>query len=87
MEGHSPTILCVDDDLDLLEVMLEVFTLQGFQVFTAANSLEALIQVRRHRPRAVLLDLEMPRLGGLDTLRRIKQFDPKIIDRRHQRAA
>ena len=79
MTGHAQsTILCVDDDLDLLGVMLEFFTLQGFQVLTAANGLEALIQVRRHRPRAVLLDLEMPRLGGLDTLRRIKQFDPKI---------
>ncbi len=78
MEGHSPTILCVDDDLDLLEVMLEFFTLQGFEVLTAANGLEALLQVRRRRPRAVLLDLEMPRLGGLDTLRRINQFDPEI---------
>ena len=78
MEGHSPTILCVDDDLDLLGVMLEFFTLQGFQVLTAANGLEALIQVRRRPPHAVLLDLEMPRLGGLDTVRRINQFDPKI---------
>jgi len=79
MEDRPPTILCVDDNLDLLEVMLEFFSHQGFEVLTAANGLEALVQVRRRRPRAVLLDLEMPRLGGLDTLRRINQFDPEIM--------
>ena len=43
-----------------------------------ANGLEALLQVRRDRPRAVVLDLMMPRLGGLETLKRIRAFDPAI---------
>lgn len=77
MADRSPTILCVDDDLAVLDLLQEFFTGQGFEVLTAMNGLEALLHVSRHRPRAVLLDLEMPRLGGVDALRRIKRIHPE----------
>ena len=79
MDERIPTILCVDDDLALLDLLQEFFSRQGFEVLTAMNGLEALLQVSRRRPRAILLDLEMPRLGGLDALRRIKRFHPEAV--------
>jgi DNA-binding NtrC family response regulator len=71
-------VLVVDDDADVRSTVAEYLTLHGFQVGEAANGLEALVSVKRHRPRAVILDLEMPRLGGADTLRYIRAFDPTI---------
>ncbi len=79
MKDRLPTILCVDDNLAVLDLLQEFFTGQGFEVLTAMNGLEALLHVSRHRPRAILLDLEMPRLGGLDAVRRIKRLDPEVV--------
>lgn len=78
MDDRTPTILCVDDDPGILEVLAEHLTLQGFQVVTAMNGVEALLQVSRCRPKAVILDLFMPRLGGLGALERIQKLDPGI---------
>jgi DNA-binding response OmpR family regulator len=73
-----PSILCVDDDQEVLELLKEHFTLQGFIVLTATNGVEACLQIKRWAPRAVILDLLIPRLGGIGTLRRIHAIDPSI---------
>src|SRR2546425_6381077 len=74
----GPTILVVDDDRDVRETIVELLRGEGFDVVEAANGLEALLQVKRSRPAGVVLDLLMPRLGGLDALKRIRTFDPAI---------
>lgn len=79
MKRRTPTLLCVDDDPDVLEVLKDYLTAQGFNVVTAANGLEALFQIARHTPKAVILDLFMPRLGGLGALDRIKRLDSSIV--------
>jgi DNA-binding response OmpR family regulator len=73
-----PSILCVDDDQEVLELLKEHFTLQGFIVLTATNGVEACLQIKRWAPKAVILDLLIPRLGGIGTLRRIHAIDPTI---------
>jgi DNA-binding response OmpR family regulator len=78
MTGDFPSILCVDDDPLVLEQLKEHFTLQGFIVLTASSGVEACIQVKRWAPKAVILDLLIPRLGGLGTLTRIRAFNPSI---------
>jgi len=78
MADSYPSILCADDDPDLLERLKEHFTLQGFIVLTATNGVEACLQVRRWAPRAVVLDLAIPRLGGIGTLSRIRAFNPTL---------
>ena len=67
----------VDDEPDLRTMVSEYLTRQGFEVQTAENGLEALLHVSA-RPTAVVLDLRMPRLGGLEALKRIRAFDPGI---------
>jgi DNA-binding NtrC family response regulator len=69
----------VDDDQDLRATIAEFLNMNGFEPLEAANGLEALIQVRRARPAVVVLDIVMPRLGGLQALRRIRAFDPRIL--------
>ncbi|MGH7305241.1 MAG: response regulator, partial [Candidatus Rokuibacteriota bacterium] len=71
-------VLIADDDADVREVLVESFRDAGFDVLEAANGLEALLCVKRDRPDAVVLDLMMPRLGGVEALRRIHAFNPGI---------
>ena len=78
MDTHLPSILCVDDDPAVLDLLKEYFTLQGFVVLTATNGVEAFLQVKQWMPRAVVMDLFMPRLGGIGALGRIKALNPGI---------
>jgi len=71
-------VLVVDDDAELRAVFSEYVRLHGFHVLEAKDGLEALLQVKRNRPHAIILDLAMPRLGGIDALKRIVKFDPSI---------
>lgn len=78
MPDPSPTILCVDDDPEVLEILHQYLTALGYRVITATNGVEAFLQAWQQRPRAVILDLFMPRLGGLGALHRIRRLDPNI---------
>lgn len=72
------SVVVADDDPDILAVLSEFLTGAGFAVITAANGLDALMQIKRHHPAAVVLDLEMPRLGGLEAIKHIRSFDASI---------
>jgi CheY-like chemotaxis protein len=78
VDAGQRTVLIVDDDEGLRGMLSDYFGAQGFEVLVAANGLESLLHVKRARPGAIVLDLNMPRLGGLDALKRIHAFDPAI---------
>src|SRR5258706_5690911 len=73
-----PSVLVVDDDPAVRDVIIECAKLAGREIWMAANGLEALWMVKHHRPALVLLDLTMPRLDGLGTIRHIQKFDASI---------
>lgn len=77
-EALPRTVLIVDDDVSFREVTAEYLTMHGCAVVHAGNGLEALRQVARARPEAILLDLTMPRLNGFETLKRIAALDPTL---------
>ena len=69
----SKTILIVDDDIDLLDLLRCSFTTAGFSIVTATNGLDALKLARSRSPDLILLDLVLPELDGFhvcETLRR-----------------
>ena len=70
------TILIVDDE----DVIRDFFsnTLTEYRLLTAGSGEEALEIIKRDRPDLVLLDLKMPGIGGMETLRRIKKMDKTI---------
>ena len=70
-------ILLVDDDKNLTGTLAEHLTDRGFSVCEAADGLEALDRFRKGSFQLVLADLKMPRMDGLELLRRIKQLEPK----------
>jgi len=69
----EPLVLAVDDEAGILRLMKLELTGQGFRVITASNGEEALKLVEDQRPDAVLLDLIMPEMTGLELMRRIRE--------------
>ncbi|MCB0369055.1 MAG: sigma-54-dependent Fis family transcriptional regulator [Bdellovibrionales bacterium] len=75
-------ILVVDDDAGLRLSIKSAFVSQNkYEVFEAFDGINALEKVKsgEHKFDVVLLDVDMPRLNGLQTLKQIKEFDPGII--------
>jgi len=75
----GPSILIVDDDPRLLNVMAAFFELKGFEVHTADGGVRGLEEVRRSRPAVVILDVMMPDMDGIAVCREIKT-DPALAD-------
>lgn len=73
------TVVVADDDPGVRALLGEYLTGCGFTVLEAENGLETLLHVKRVHPAAVVLDVHMPRLGGVDALRHIRAFDPSIV--------
>ena len=65
-------LLLVDDDVELTELLSSLLALEGFDVQTANNGLEALQKLDESHE-LVLLDVMMPKLNGLDTLKEIRK--------------
>jgi two-component system, OmpR family, response regulator MprA len=71
-------LLIVDDEIPVLEVLSEYFVSQGYVVDTASSGEVALSAVRRRRPDLVLLDMRMPGIDGVETLRRLRALDATL---------
>ncbi len=73
MLAQSPSLLITDDDRDLRETLGCLFERRGFRTLLAGDGVEALEIVSKHPVDLMLLDLQMPNLCGLETLRIVKQ--------------
>jgi CheY-like chemotaxis protein len=69
-------VLVVDDEADLLEIVSDRLEGEGYRVLTARDGVEALDVVRAARPACIILDLKMPRLGGLEALGALRREAP-----------
>ena len=82
--SRSLNVLVVDDERELRESLSQVMTSMGHAVYTAPTGEDALRIVQErgtssaHSIHMVLLDVNMPGMSGLETLREIRQFDPTI---------
>ena len=71
---ETPSLLITDDDPGYRETLRVVFELRGFRTILAGDGEEALRIVHGETLHLVLLDMHMPRLTGLETLRLLKEF-------------
>lgn len=70
-------VLVVDDEAHIRKFVIQLVKELGDPtIFQAANGEEALKVYERERPVLVLLDVNMPRVDGIETLRRLKLLDP-----------
>ena len=69
-------ILVVDDEVEVVRLLKDFLTSKGYEVHTALNGTEAIALVKEVKPDIVLLDIIMPGISGIDTLKEIKKIDP-----------
>jgi DNA-binding NtrC family response regulator len=70
-------ILIVDDEPLIIEVRSEHFK-TAYDIETAMNGTDALASVLRQRPDLMLLDINMPRMNGVEVLKDVKKIDESI---------
>jgi two-component system KDP operon response regulator KdpE len=68
------TILVVDDDNGLRELIRINLEHEGYGVIQAANGLQCVTAVREHRPDMVILDVMMPEMDGLEACGKVREF-------------
>jgi len=68
----ASAILIVDDEPQIRRVMLTTLTSHGYSVIEAASGEEALEKIRTERPDLILLDVNLPRISGLETCAQIR---------------
>jgi DNA-binding NtrC family response regulator len=76
MTGHR--VLLVDDDADFIDVLSERLDARGLRVTTAESGEAALEQAADKSFDAIILDLAMPGMNGIETLKRLRQINPDL---------
>lgn len=76
--GAGRRLLVVDDEQRICLLLSEYFSMKGYDVRTVSRGEEALAILDVFQPTVVLLDLLMPGLGGIETLKQIKQRAPTL---------
>jgi PAS domain S-box-containing protein len=76
----SGTVLVVDDDASIRTLAKSILDSAGFTVLTAVDGVDAVAVFRHHvgEIRAILLDLTMPRMCGVEALRHLRQLDSEV---------
>ena len=73
-----PSILIADDEPSILQSLSGLLTDEGFEVLTADNGYEALKVIDAEAPDLVILDIWMPGIDGMETLKEIKKDNPVL---------
>jgi two-component system nitrogen regulation response regulator NtrX len=72
------TILIIDDEENIRKALAAVLADEGYDVVTASSGREGLDRVQEAQPALALLDIAMPEMDGIETLRRIKDVRPDL---------
>ena len=72
----GPVVLVVDDEIQIRRFLRVSLTASGYVVYEAATGQAGLDQAALVRPDVVILDLGLPDMGGLDMLRRLREWSP-----------
>lgn len=70
---HMKKILIVDDEKNILKLLQDFFEIQGYLVYTALDGLEAIKKISI-KPDIILLDINMPKMDGIEVCKTIRDF-------------
>lgn len=76
VEELRARILLVDDEEDFLQTLSDRLKIRGLQVSTASSGEDAVSKVEKHEYDAIVVDLSMPGIDGMETIERIKAISP-----------
>lgn len=75
----SPLVLVIDDEESMRDSCAQILVRMGCRVETAADGEAGLRRAGEARPDAVIVDLKMPGIGGLEVLDAVRALDPQIV--------
>ena len=78
MTTAQKTIIVVEDDQDAAEMFEEMMRINGFRVLKASGCSQAMTMINKEQPAAIILDIMMPDISGLEVLRCMRE-DPKMV--------
>lgn len=78
MTESNYSLLIVDDQQGVRRLLYEAFNDEGYNVRMAGGGQEALRLVSQEMPDLILLDIKMPVMNGLETLRELREIDPDV---------
>ena len=76
--SRKETILIVEDDVDLRRFWRHTLAMEGYDAIEAGDGLEALSSLEQRMPDLVILDLGLPRLGGMSVQQEIAALAPQL---------
>ena len=74
MEKQDITILLVDDEPDILEIVGYNLSSEGYQVITAENGIKAVKLAKKKNPDLIILDVMMPEMDGIEACEQIRKI-------------
>jgi DNA-binding NtrC family response regulator len=77
-EGTGPRVLLVDDEEKFLDVLSQRLGTRGIDAETSTSGEEALVKIKNKSFDAIVLDVMMPGIGGIETLKRIRAEHPEV---------
>lgn len=75
MKKSEITILVVDDDPDILEILSYNLNNEGYKVHTAENGIEAVKKAKKKKPNLIILDVMMPEMDGIEACEQIRKTE------------
>ena len=73
--SNKSIVLVVDDQPGIRRLLMEVLTEEGYVVYTAANGYEGMQKAKDLNPALILMDMKMPGMDGIETLRELKNIN------------
>jgi DNA-binding NtrC family response regulator len=77
-EGIKTNVLLVDDEEKFLNVLSQRLGTRGIDADTATSGEEALTKISKKNVDVIILDVMMPGIGGIETLKRIRKENPEV---------
>jgi len=77
-EGTGPRVLLVDDEEKFLDLLSQRLGTRGIDADTATSGEDALTKIREKNLDVIILDVMMPGMGGIETLKRIRKENPEV---------
>lgn len=79
MEDNGPAVLCVDDEVSILNALKRLLRREKYRVITANSAQEALDIIEKQKIQVVISDQRMPVMDGVAFLKKVKERHPDII--------
>lgn len=76
----APVIFCIEDEIDLREILVEEIRDAGYRVVESGDGKEALLALNHTRPDLILCDISMPNMGGYELLHYIREHHADLAD-------